>query len=154
MTNQALMVLAALAVLTANGQQAATPQPTQQAAATTPAPCNSSAPSKPHQQGWLEKKARAIACAKNPNLCSLPSSTDDAMGTTQSSKPCAQIPAPKTPVPAVAPQPPAPTAKPALVCPPKTVLIANTRYCLAADNTTVDAIQLPPNQQIPAAPQK
>jgi len=133
------------------GAQAQQPQA---ASSTSGSPCPKAAPSQPHKQGWLEQKARALACSKNANLCNLPSSADDAMGT-QTAKPCAQTPAPKTPIAPSAPVPqfPAPNAKPALVCPPKTVLIANTRYCLTADNTTVDAIQLQPNQPIPAAQQ-
>jgi hypothetical protein len=152
MTSQVLILLAALSVVpTALAQQAATPQPAQQqTAATIPTPCKSPAPAQPHKPGWLEQKARAIACKKNASLCNLPSSVDDAMGTTGTAKPCTQSPAPKPPAPGIsAPQTPAPNAKPALVCPPKTVLIANTPYCLAADHTTVDAIPLPPDQPPP-----
>jgi hypothetical protein len=143
---------ALLLTSTTYAQQAATPQPTQQqTSATTPTPCNPPASSQPHKPGWLEKKARDLACKKNANLCNLPSSTNDAMGTTQTAKPCTQTPAPKTPAP-LPPQTPAPNAKPAYVCPPNTTLIPNTTYCLRPDNTTVDAIPLPASKATTTQP--
>jgi hypothetical protein len=157
-TTKCFPLFAALLVSgTAYAQQATTPQPTQQqTAATTSTPCKSTAPAQPHKPGWLEKKARDLACKKNANLCQLPSSADDAVGTTQTAKPCTQSPAPKPSAPPAtpAPQTPAPTAKPAYVCPPRTVLIANTPYCLAADQTTVDAIPLPLSLAVPVSPVK
>jgi hypothetical protein len=150
MSKTFLLIFAAFVAFQANAQQAATPQPAQQqTAATTPTPCPIPGPTQPHKQGWLEKKARALACKQNSNMCDLPSSPNDFGGTTPAAKPCTQTPAPKQPVT----PPQVPNAKPALVCPPKTVLIANTPYCLAADHTTVDAIPLPANQPLPAAPQ-
>jgi hypothetical protein len=43
---------------------------------------------------------------------------------------------------------------PAYVCPPRTSPIANTAYCLTADQKAVDAIPLPVNQQVPTPPQR
>jgi hypothetical protein len=152
-----LLVSAALLVAyNVQAQQSPSPQPPPQTAATTSTPCKSTAPAQPHRPGWLEKKARDLACKKNANLCQLPSSSDDATGTTQTGKPCAQNPAPKpsAPLATPAPQTPPPNAKPAYVCPPRTVLIANTPYCLAADQTTVDAIPLPPSLAAPLSPVK
>ncbi|HTV53588.1 MAG TPA: hypothetical protein VMI06_01595 [Terriglobia bacterium] len=97
----------ALAALLASFSQAqqtpSTPQPTQQQTAPAAAgaiPCSNSAPPKPHNQGWLERKARALACQKNPQLCSLPNSTDDALGT---AKPCPPTATPSTPTTQPAP---------------------------------------------------
>jgi len=127
-------------------------QPTQSATV----PCTKAAPSQPRKQGWLEKKARALACQKNKNLCDLPSSGPDITGQTPGSKPCPVSTAGGT-APALKPQPQtsasaAPSAtgdKPAYVCPPKTVLIPNTAYCLTADHLTVDAIALPASLAAP-----
>ncbi len=148
MTTKTLLLLAAFTAFQAPGQQAATPQPAQHnAAANTNTPCNS-APSKPHTQGWLEKKARALACAKNPNACNLPASPDDALGTTLGAKPCTPATAPKTQAPAVTPAPAKPVSPPPpptadYVCPPKATLIPGQPYCIFSDRKVVDAIPLP-----------
>jgi hypothetical protein len=129
------------------GQQAATPQPAQLPTTVTapPAPCAKSAPSQPHKEGWLERKARDLACKKNSNLCSLPSSTDDAMGSAPSDKPCTPN---LSPQPLALPATPAqqtgiPNPKPELVCPPKSTLIPGQPYCIFSDRKVVDAIPLP-----------
>lgn len=132
-----------------------------QPATSSTTPCSKPAPSQPHKQGWIERQARALACKKNPQLCNLPSSTDDALGTTPDGKPCpvsttggtapATKPVPQTPAAA---QSPTTGDKPTYVCPPKTVLIPNTAYCLTADHSTVDAIPLPPSLAAPSPAQK
>jgi len=112
-------------------------------------PCNTPAPAPPHKQGWLEKKARALACQQNKNLCDLPSSPADLTGTVPAQKPCNPAPAP-APAPTPKPQPvPAPPATPDYVCPPKAKLIPNHPYCIYPDNTVVDAIPLSPAGQQP-----
>ena len=140
-TKHTFQLLAALAVpLAVFAQQQ--PQPTQQPAVVT-SPCTSNLPPPPHKQGWLEQKARELACQKNKNLCSLPSSPTDVTGTVPAQKPCnpAPTPAPK-PLPA-----PAQPAAPDYVCPPKAKLIAGHPYCIYPDNTVVDAIPLSPAAQ-------
>jgi hypothetical protein len=152
-----------LVSLTSVGQQTSstppTPQPTSAAASTVP--CNKTiAP--PPRPGWLEKKARALACQKDKQFCDAPSSSADLLGGIPDAKPCpANTVAGQTPVKAQPQQPPAPTAaqasatansKPALVCPPKATLIPGFPYCLKPDHTTVDAIPLPANLSAPASP--
>jgi hypothetical protein len=143
-----LLLLASLA----GAQQTPQPQP----APSTTTPCNNPAPAPPHKQGWLEKKARDLACRQNKNLCDIPSSPDDITGTPSTPKPCTQTPTPKPPTPPAPPAPQAPTApnaKPAYVCPPKTTLIPNYPYCIYPDHTVVDAIPLPASNAVPTAPQ-
>jgi len=171
MTIKALMVLAALAASqTVSGQQAATPQPAQQqTAAPTPAPCTP-APKPPKgfhfgippqiqqaldverqkiqkQTGQTVPSSGDLKQDLQPKPCPAPGKTQP--DNKQKTVPPKQAVAPVTPASQIT----TPDAKPALVCPPKTVLIANTPYCLAADHTTVDAIPLPANQPLPAAPQ-
>lgn len=137
------------------------PTPAQaQPATATIAPCNKGTQAQPHKQGWAEKKLKALACAQNKNLCDLPSSPSEITGATPDAKPCPPK-APTTPAPPLKPQvqaSPTPATgqatataggKPTFVCPPKTTLIPNTPYCLAADHTTVDAIPLPPSLAAP-----
>jgi hypothetical protein len=144
---KALSVVAAcaLTVPTIMAQQPPTPQPTQQQAATTATPCKSSAPSQPHKEGWLERKARYLACKNNSNLCDLPTSPIDATGTAPSDKPCTPNPQPKPQtLPATpAPQAITPNPKSEFVCPPKATLIPGQPYCIFSDRKVVDAIPLP-----------
>jgi hypothetical protein len=140
-----------------NPQPAQTLQPSQAQAASqqVAAPCAKQAP--PRKAGWLEKKAKAIACSHNKQLCDLPSSTDEVTGGTSNAKPCPANPVPNSPptksASAATDKPAIPTNaavapannKPVFVCPPKTTLIPNYAYCLTADHTVVDAILLPPS---------
>jgi hypothetical protein len=156
-TKTALAVFAALvASLTAVGQQAATPQPTPAQASTAPAttaPCSKATPAPPHKPGYLEKKARALACAHDKSLCDLPKSPDEVLGGPTDPKPCpvstAGSPSPAKAQPQTTPAPPAPPAsatansKPVYVCPPKATLISGFPYCLNPDHSVVDAIPLP-----------
>jgi len=64
-----------------------TPSQVQPATAST-APCNKAAAGQPHKPSWIEKKAKALACAQNKNLCDLPSSPTDIVGTAPEAKPC------------------------------------------------------------------
>lgn len=144
-----LLLVLLLASLAGAQQTPPTPQP-------QAPPCNAPAPAPPHKQGWLEKKARALACQQNKNLCDLPSSPDDMTGTPAGAKPCIPAPAPKTPPPPAAPIPQAPAvpnAKPAFVCPPKSTLIPNHPYCIYPDNTVVDAIPLQASGTTTTTPQ-
>jgi hypothetical protein len=145
---KALWIIAvALSVPTMIAQQTATPQAPQ----ANPAPCTQSQAKPPkwiHSQvpTWLQQKINKIQSKTGQGV--------DANQAAQEATKPAPCPAPKpapkpTPdqsqKPAPVPQAPAANAKPVLVCPPRTVLIANTQYCLAADHTTtVDAIPLPP----------
>lgn len=155
-TTKFLVALAALATpLAVKAQQ--NPQPPQLPPATTaqiqPTPCAKQAPPPPHKPGWLEKKATAMACKQNKNLCDLPSSVPDVTGQTPDAKPCpantaSNAPAPpktnaapaKPPVPASPAAAAASNGKPVYVCPPKSTLIPNFPYCLMPDHSVVDAI--------------
>jgi hypothetical protein len=174
-TTKFLVALAALAApLAVKAQQnPQTPQlPPAPAAQVQPspasvAPCAKQAPPAPHKPGWLEKKAKAMACKQNKNLCDLPSSVKDATGETSAPPPCPVNTASKPPAPLVsktdaAPAKPPVTAspaagatgngKPVYVCPPKSTLIPNFPYCLMPDRSVVDAIPLPANLSAPAPP--
>jgi hypothetical protein len=154
-----------LVSLTSVGQQTpSTSQPTPvqaQPAAASTAPCNKSAPDPQHKPGWLEKKARALACAHDKGLCDLPKSPDDALGTPTGGKPCPANPATSatvkpqaqpTPTPPAVPALATTSNKPVLVCPPKASLIPGFPYCLNPDRSVVDAIALPPSLSAPAPP--
>ena len=144
-----LATVALLSSLSKAQQNPPTPQP-------QTIPCNNPVPVPPHKQGWLEKKARALACQQNKNLCDLPSSSGDLTGTPAGAKPCTPAPAPKAPAPPATPAPQTPppaNPKPAFVCPPKSTLIPNHPYCIYQDNTVVDAIPLPASAAAPTTPQ-
>jgi hypothetical protein len=136
-----------------------TPAQGQPAPAAAP-PCNKATPSPARKPGWLETKAKALACKQNKNLCDLPSSPSDITGSTSSAKPCPAntssnaAPASKPPAqaPATTGAPPSASTKPTYVCPPKATLIPGYAYCLLPDHSTVDAIPLPPDMKTPAAP--
>jgi hypothetical protein len=160
-TKHSLQVIAALVVpLTLFAQQAATPQPTPaqgpNAPATT-APCSKTTPAPPRKPGYLERKARALACAHDKSLCDLPKSPDDVLGGTPDTKPCpASTVGGAAPAKAPAQPAPAPSAsatansKPVYVCPPKATLIPGFPYCLNPDHSVSDAIALPPSLSTPA----
>jgi hypothetical protein len=109
-----IKLLPLLALIASLSQAQQTPSTSQSAAAQTPpapastVPCAKPAPTQPHKPGWLEKKAKALACAQNKNLCDLPSSPTDIVGSTPEAKPCP---------PAAAPTPPATQPAPALHLP-------------------------------------
>ena len=157
-TTKLLLILAALlASLMSQAQQSLQPpQPTQPPhTQAQPAPCVP-APAPQRKPGWLEKKAKALACQQNKAFCDLPSSASEITGGTPETKPCPVNPALPTkvqpqvpPVTATSPAAQTPSAKPTYVCPPKTTLIPGTPYCLTGDHSTVDAIPLPPNLAAP-----
>jgi hypothetical protein len=164
-TINCLLALAALLATASHAQQSPStsqPTPVQAQPATAPAPpCNKATPSPARKPGWLETKAKALACKQNKNLCDLPSSSSDVLGSTPAAKPCpANAAANPTPAPKPSPQPspattgapPSASTKPTYVCPPNSTLIPGHPYCLMADHSTVDAIKLPPNMTTPAAP--
>ena len=101
-----LASLASLAQQSPQQPQPTQPQPAQaQPATASTVPCIKGASNPPHKQGWLEKKARTLACAKNKNLCDLPSSTTETTGGTPEAKPCPTNAPPKQVAPST-PQPP------------------------------------------------
>jgi hypothetical protein len=136
------------------------PQPAQsQSAPASTAPCGKQTPPPPPKPGWLEKKAKALACKQNKNLCDLPSSAAEVTGATPQPPPCPAntSPAPPTtkPAPPEKDKPTVPSGapasgKPVYVCPPKSTLIPNFPYCIYPDLSVVDAIPLPPSMTTPA----
>jgi hypothetical protein len=157
-TTKLLSILAALLASSVSQAQQnlqppqPTPQPHTQIQTTPCAPT----PPPPRKPGWLEKKAKALACQQNKAFCDLPSSASEFTGGTPETKPCPISPALPTKVqppvpPATTPGPtsPAPSLRATYVCPPKTTLIPGTPYCLTGDHSTVDAIPLPPSLAAP-----
>jgi hypothetical protein len=162
----ALAVFASfVASLAASAQQTpSTSQPTPaqaQPAAASTVPCNKSAPAPPPKPGYLEKKARALACAHDKTLCDIPKSPDEVLGGPTDPKPCPAKPATLAPVKTQAQPTPAPSAipvsaaassKPVYFCPPKSSLISGFPYCLNPDGSVGDALPLPPGLSAPAPP--
>lgn len=164
-TSTLLLVLLAFAPpAVAEAQQTSqTPQifqavPTQSASGSS-TPCGKQTSTPPRKPGWLEKQTKALACKQNRNFCDLPSSVNDATGLTPKPQPCPATTAPNPQIvkPAItgtatANQAMIVPAKPVYVCPPKSSLIPNYPYCLTADHSVVDAIQLPTSMSVPAPP--
>jgi hypothetical protein len=120
------------------------PAQTQSSAAST-VPCNKPNPTPPRKPGYLEKKAKALACKQNKQFCDLPSSQQQITGAMPDAKPC---PASTTVNASAA----SANSKPILVCPPNSTLVPDFPYCLKPDHTTVDAIALPPSLSAPPPP--
>jgi len=76
-----------------------------QPAAASTVPCANNAAAPQHKPGWLEQKAKALACKQNKNLCDLPSSPMDILGTAPDAKPCPPTSTSTTPPAQVAPVP-------------------------------------------------
>jgi hypothetical protein len=150
-TSKLFLLLAALLGSAATyAQQAATPQPTQ----ASPTPCTQTQSKPPkwvHSQvpAWLQQKLNKVQSKTGQGI--------DANQAAQEATKPAPCPAPK-PVPKPVPdqnQKPATAPVPAttpvkeqttiLVCPPRSVLVPGQKFCVFPDNTTTDAIRLPPD---------
>lgn len=137
-------------------------QPQQPPTPTTTIPCSKNTPAQPHKPGYLEKKAKALACKQNKQFCDLPSSPTEITGVTPDAKPCpantvasptqAKAQAQPTLAPSAAPATAPANSKPVLVCPPKSTLIPGYPYCMNPDHSLVDAIALPASLSAPAPP--